>query len=100
MEVGPYSKDQTKFQINFKTMPQLIIELISDIICNGKDTLSILSILRSYTPFMKRYIVNIQEAIDFMLSDLANVISFISSSHEPLGTFVVPVFINDSNVIY
>lgn len=100
MEVGPYSKDQTKFQINFKTMPQLIIELISDIICNGKDTLSILSILRSYTPFMKRYIVNIQEAIDFMLSDFANVISFISSSHEPLGTFVVPVFINDSNVIY
>ena len=100
MEVGPYSKDASKFQINYKTMPQFIIALFADIICNGKDGLSVLNILRSFTPFMHRYIVNIQEALDFILSDFANVISFISSSHEPLGVFVVPAFINESNVIY
>ncbi len=81
MVVATYSQDNTKYQINFRTKPHIIVSCVGDI---TKDTSipNILDVLLAYLPFFSRYLSEMDEKLDYVLDNLTQIINQIFMAHE------------------
>lgn len=89
MSVKPYSLNEKKFQINYKTKPQMIVSLIGDIIEEGSPSIfSIVTTAKAYLPFFGRYLNDISDEMDYFMENLTDNIDQIAKAHDQHNAFI------------
>lgn len=89
MTVAPYSLNPRKFQINYRTKPQIIISLIGDVFLDGEASIiNIANVISAYLPFLGRYLKEIAPELKYLFDNMPDSFNQIGMTHEQNITFV------------
>ena len=87
MEIGEFSGDSSKFQINYKTKPAMVISILNLIFGNNGSS----PVFPSISPFLKflpRYLNEASSLLSLLISDIPGFINGIVCAHEQLQIII------------